>query len=120
MAFEIRKKTFKLPSGRKVTMRAEKVQDDITGMKIATEGIADKNDKTAVFYMLQKVKVLLTVTELDDEPVKIATFKDFEELSNNIQQDPQDFKVVDTFYVQFNGSNEAAESYVKNLLNATT
>lgn len=117
MAFEPQKKTFKLPVSKiEVTYRSEKVEDDIVGMKIATEGIEDKNDRTSLIFMLQKIKVILGVESYNGNKTSIKSWSDYHNLVTEIMQNPQDYRVLDMFYSKFNGDAAEAEAYVKNLL----
>lgn len=117
MAFEPQKKTFKLPISKiEVTYRSEKVEDDIVGMKIATEGIEDKNDRTSLIFMLQKIKVILGVESYNGNKTSIKSWSDYHNLVTEIMQNPQDYRVLDMFYSKFNGDAAEAEAYVKNLL----
>lgn len=117
MAFEPQKKTFKLPVSKiEVTYRSEKVEDDIVGMKIATEGIEDKNDRTSLIFMLQKIKVILGVESFNGQKTSIKSWSDYHNLVTEIMQNPQDYRVLDMFYSKFNGDAAEAEAYVKNLL----
>lgn len=120
MAFEPQRKTFTLPkSGKEITYRSEKIEDDVFGMKIATEASTDKEDRTSVFYMLQKVKILLGVEKFNGKDVKIRNYKEFQELAEELLQEPQDYKIIDQLYVKLNGDAVEAEAFVKNLLTAT-
>lgn len=119
MAFEPQEKTFILPVSKKeIVYRGEKVEDDVIGMKIASEATKDAEDRSTVFYVLQKVKVALCIKKLDGRTVNIRSYKEYVEVMSEIMTCPQDFKVLDTLFLKMNGDSIEAEAFVKNLLNA--
>lgn len=117
--FDSNKVNITLPGSKKqIVYRTEKLQDELKGIKIASQGLEDKNDRMALLMILAKVKMFLGVESVDGVRVNVSNYSDFESLVENITQYPQDGKVIEALYTQMNGDAEEADTYVKNLLKA--